>query len=81
MTLEFQQIFSTLYVTAPKLIRHVPPLAPLREFLDDDDRPRTYGGREKGHQFVKFGSTLSSHMPNNVIALMADASGCGGSRA
>jgi len=56
-----QQIFSALYVTSSKLIRHVSPLAPLREFLDDDDDwPRTYGGREKGHQFVKFGYTFSS---------------------
>ena len=26
MSLEFQQLFFTLYVTAPKLIRHEPPL-------------------------------------------------------
>lgn len=68
MTLEFQQISCTIYVTGSELIRHVPPLAPLREFLDDDDmgpeRTVLYGGREKrAVDVLKFGYTFSSICP------------------
>jgi hypothetical protein len=81
MTLEFQQIFFTLYVTACKLIRHVPPLAPLREFLDDDDiGPELMAGGKKAI-ICEIRVHILEHMPNNVIALMADVGGCGGSRA
>lgn len=62
--LEFQHIFFTLYVTASKLIRHVPPLGarPRSECLDDDDDgPRTcVGGEIKPTLCVKFGCTFSS---------------------
>jgi hypothetical protein len=81
MTLEFQQIFSTIYVTGSKLIRHVPPLAPLREFLDDDGigPERMAGGKRPSICEIRV--HILEHMPNYVIALMADASGCDGSRA